>query len=646
RRKKTKCAGERPACRFCQRLGQECVYLAREQHNPRAEKNPGITKLYVECMSPPLIIVRMRRERPTKIVPRTLTERRGSTVTVSPVPPGPEPDDPGGGEPSPDVVDHFVEVYKRDIAFKPLPLFTSASELSAVRLSAWPRHLRFSFFALTMRFSPHPFFRGHDNERAGFFATSAYSDIMPLVLEGCAKLEVVQSLCLLVLHDLKVHKTSRAWSSIGMAARLEISRGWNRRDVAHRPSPRDGAHGESSSCFWCVYILEKSFSAQCSILDRCIAQPRYPDSASLPPITTAPASAPTAVEPTQDNGDRFSGINSSFLQVISIWGDVNSYVHRIRRGKLERPWLPTSRYTELTQAMYEFEDQTALKHLLKNTGFMERTPEDIAQNPEYWRPWILMQITHHATWAVLHHPFIHIVGLRDDKTRRQPPRLFMQGVIDQAQYHSQWVGRLVQACKALDFDIHCPLLGTLVAATATVAWVFRFAPDGAASSKAIECFKSCEGFVKTAAATWPHIEEKAKLLASLRDLSGQTRSDDGNSVITFRPSKLWELLDSSIVPNPVSHSGSGPSSTRESPLPDATLSVTTHILHPVDEARSQPISPATTGNSEGVQGQMVPGGDELCFDEFFSQYLPTEMSWAPEANNGVAWQNQGVEREM
>jgi hypothetical protein len=29
-------------------LGQECIYLAREQHNPRAERNPGVTKRYVK----------------------------------------------------------------------------------------------------------------------------------------------------------------------------------------------------------------------------------------------------------------------------------------------------------------------------------------------------------------------------------------------------------------------------------------------------------------------------------------------------------------------------------------------------------------------------------------------------------------------
>lgn len=299
--------------------------------------------------------------------------------------------------------------------------------------------------------------------------------------------------------------------------------------------------------------------------------------------------------------------------------------------------------------MYEFEHQTALNHLLKNTGFMDRTLEEITENLGYWRPWILMQITHHATSAVLHHPFIHIVGLRDDASRRQPPRLFMQSVIDQAQYHSQWVGRLIQACETLEFDIQCPLLGTLAAATATVAWVFRFAPDASAASKAVECFDVCEEFVRATASSWPHLAEQAALLRALHDVSGQTRGDDGNSVITFRPSNLWEILDSSISPVAVSQSTasseSGPSN-RESPLPDATLSVTTHILHPVDETRSQPVSPATTGNTTASQGQLVPGGDELCLDEFFTQYLPADMSWASEANNSMAWQGSGAGRGL
>ncbi|KAK6227490.1 hypothetical protein QIS74_01045 [Colletotrichum tabaci] len=593
---------------------------------------------------------------------QSLTENRMRGSTASPLAPVPSRDDeaslsngedavvhddasgPQGSffdptaspEPPPDALEHLIRVYRKDIAFKPLPLF-GRSTLRSRLSSPTPRFLRRSFLALTLRFGTHPFFRGKEGECADFYAASAYADLMPLALEGVATVEVVQSLCLLALQDLKVCKPARAWGTIGMAARLEVSRGWNRRELG-QAAQDDAEDDESSRCFWSVYILEKAFSAQCSVLDRCVVQPRYPDSASLslqPPPST------------EGQAGRFDGINSSFLRVISIWGDVTSYNHGVRCSRRERPWLPTSRYTELTQKMYEFEDQTALKHLLKNAAFTDRTPADVSENLEYWRPWVLMQITHHATSAVLNHPFIHISGL-GEASRRQPPRLFMQGVIDQAQYHAQWVGRLVQMCEAAQFDILDPLLGTLVAATATVAWVFRFAPDSSAASKSVACFDICEGFVRKVAASWPHIGQKVKLLESLRGVSGQTRGD-GDSVITFRPSKLWELLDNSIiVPKPSPHSNSTSSesnSRRESPLPDATLSVTTHILHPVDEAaeaaaRSQPVSPAATDDNGTDSAAQARPGDELCFDDFFSQYLPTEMNCAPEAVQvPMAWQN-------
>ncbi|OBR15049.1 C6 transcription factor [Colletotrichum higginsianum IMI 349063] len=599
---------------------------------------------------------------------QSLTENRMRGSTASPLAPVPNRDDeaslgngddaavhndasePQGSffdptaspEPPPDALEHLIRVYRKDIAFKPLPLF-GRSTLRSRLSSPTPRFLRRSFLALTLRFGTHPFFRGKEGECADFYAASAYADLMPLALEGVATVEVVQSLCLLALQDLKVCKPARAWGTIGMAARLEVSRGWNRRELG-QAAQDDSEDDESSRCFWSVYILEKAFSAQCSVLDRCVVQPRYPDSASLslqPPPSTPP---PTS---TEGQAGRFDGINSSFLRVISIWGDVTSYNHGVRCSRRERPWLPTSRYTELTQKMYEFEDQTALKHLLKNAAFTDRTPADVSENLEYWRPWVLMQITHHATSAVLNHPFIHISGL-GEASRRQPPRLFMQGVIDQAQYHAQWVGRLVQMCEAVQFDILDPLLGTLVAATATVAWVFRFAPDSSAASKSVACFDICEGFVRKVAASWPHIGQKVKLLESLRGVSGQTRGD-GDSVITFRPSKLWELLDNSIiVPKPSPHSNitsSESNSRRESPLPDATLSVTTHILHPVDEdaeaaAQSQPVSPATTDNNGTDSAAQARPGDELCFDDFFSQYLPTEMNCAPEAVQvPMAWQN-------
>ncbi|GJC92676.1 C6 transcription factor [Colletotrichum higginsianum] len=581
---------------------------------------------------------------------QSLTENRMRGSTASPLAPVPNRDDEASLGNGDDAAVHNDASEPQGSFFDP----TASHRLQAVA-ALRPLHTPEPALVTDAPFSPPEFPRvdvevrhpsllsGKEGECADFYAASAYADLMPLALEGVATVEVVQSLCLLALQDLKVCKPARAWGTIGMAARLEVSRGWNRRELG-QAAQDDSEDDESSRCFWSVYILEKAFSAQCSVLDRCVVQPRYPDSASLslqPPPSTPP---PTS---TEGQAGRFDGINSSFLRVISIWGDVTSYNHGVRCSRRERPWLPTSRYTELTQKMYEFEDQTALKHLLKNAAFTDRTPADVSENLEYWRPWVLMQITHHATSAVLNHPFIHISGL-GEASRRQPPRLFMQGVIDQAQYHAQWVGRLVQMCEAVQFDILDPLLGTLVAATATVAWVFRFAPDSSAASKSVACFDICEGFVRKVAASWPHIGQKVKLLESLRGVSGQTRGD-GDSVITFRPSKLWELLDNSIiVPRPTPHSNSTSSesnSRRESPLPDATLSVTTHILHPVDEdaeaaAQSQPVSPAATDNNGTDSAAQARPGDELCFDDFFSQYLPTEMNCAPEAVQvPMAWQN-------
>ncbi|KAF2015160.1 hypothetical protein BU24DRAFT_452026 [Aaosphaeria arxii CBS 175.79] len=523
-------------------------------------------------------------------------------------------------EPPSDVLDHFVGVYNTEIAIKPLPLFKIEGLCSRIQMCSQP--LRRSFLALTLQFSSHPFFRGRDVECAELYASSAYADLVPIALEGPTDLDVVQSLCLLVLHDLKVLKTARAWGTIGLAARLEASFSWNRREVV------DGFHStenESSGCFWSVYILEKCFSAQCSILDRCVIQPRYPDNTS-----------PSLLANTKEKIDRVSGITSSFLHAVSIWGDVMSYVHGIRCRKPERPWLPTSRYTELTQQMYVFEDQTALDHLFKNAGFLDQTVDTISENIKYWRPWILMQLTTHATSAVLSHPFIHIAGLRD-MNHRQPPRLFMQSVIDQAQYHARWVSRLAQMCEALRFDVHDPLSGTLVAATATVAWVFRSAPDKAAASKADECFNICESFVKTAAMKWPHMERKVKLLEYLRGVSGQTRGS-GDAVIAFQPSILWELLDNSLLPTTPNKSNSPNPNSNGKASADITLSVTTHILQPLHEGESQSASTATASSVAPT----IPG-DDACFDDFFSQHLFTEMNWSSdlEAQEQISWQTRG-----
>ncbi|CAG9981777.1 unnamed protein product [Clonostachys byssicola] len=429
-------------------------------------------------------------------------------------------------------------------------------------------------------------------------------------------MELVQSLSMLALHDLKALKLARAWNTIGTAARLEAARS------CRGPVKAQGQEmSESSSrCYWSVHILESYFSPQYMLLNQHPFTPKYPRSAECPPpLRTCYESENTDIAQTPDVSD--DGVNSSLLKIVSVWGGVVSYTQGIRWKKLEYPWEPMSRYNQLTQSVYEFEDGTAVKHLFRNTSLSERSPSEIAENLDYWRPWILMQMTHHAASAVLNHPFIHMVALRV-ADRRAPPRLFLQSVIDQALYHSKWVVRFIQICNDVGLDIRDPLIAQLVAATATVLWLFKFAGDTNASARAGEGFETCETYLRDASATWPHITGKSR----------QGGVAEGVTT-TFRPSTFWKLLDPLILENIADDQSGHDSNSRASPMGDATLRITTHILHPVDEHTSTPTSattnrPALTSTDEDEE--------RLCFNDLLSLYASsTDLSWL-QPDNGFS----------
>jgi hypothetical protein len=268
----------------------------------------------------------------------------------------------------------------------------------------------------------------------------------------------------------------------------------------------EAVNDSSSRCYWSVHILEKVFSPRYALLHQCPAVPSYIKSAQ-PPYPLGSSDISGTMDNFQNANELDEGIDSSFLKTVSLWGDVISYLHGIRWKNLEYPWLPISTYTELTQKIYGLEDQSSVKHLFRYAALSGRSSEEMTENLEYWRPWILMQMTHHATSAVLNHPFIHMVALRD-ANRRAPPRLFLQGVIDQALYHSGWIVRFIKIFKDIRFNICDPLIAHLVAATATIPWLFQFAGDTEASTKARECFETCEDYLKDASKIWPHINPK------------------------------------------------------------------------------------------------------------------------------------------
>lgn len=291
--------------------------------------------------------------------------------------------------------------------------------------------------------------------------------------------------------------------AVGAASRL---------DTLSRHCSQDVAKDDRACrAYWSIFLLERLCLTH--IGDTTYSKALgYPESTPLPPpvSTSAPSKDGYSLysEACAEASTNDMGINGYSLCLVTVWGRVRAYLHQLRHGRLEKPWLSESTYTKLGIELFECEAQLTKQHLFINVAPSSRTKAEIEEQRDYWHPWITMQIISHAMQAILNHPFLHLVVLRSQEGR-PASRLFLQQAVDLALYHSGWVCRLVRTCHGM-LEIVDPLVGDVIAATATVPWLFQFAKDPKVSERARLDLAVCLDVLSNMALTWPHISQKVR----------------------------------------------------------------------------------------------------------------------------------------
>ncbi|KAG4283290.1 hypothetical protein FPRO04_13275 [Fusarium proliferatum] len=474
-----------------------------------------------------------------------------------------------------EVLDHLIEIYRVKLHLQPLQLFNIA-ELRDTLNSA-PRYLLYSFLALTVRYSAHDFFSDNRSKAVELYGSSAQQEVAILASQGIPKLEIVQALCLLVLVDVAACKPGRAWMSIGTMSRLEALRKLSQSSF-YESSPVEA----SLRCHWTVALLEQTFMPQerSRIYDD--DEHRYPASAHRPPSLPPTNDGECPPDLFSDDASEDLGVTAYYINVIEMWGHLSSYMHQVRIGKAETAWLPGSMHYILCAELYKHETKLPHSHLLRNVHFTKRMATELQDQREYWIPWLLMQVVTHAITAILHHPFIHLVAMRDRSSGLQA-RSFLQQTVDQALFNSAWVFKLLRLCEELRFEVCDPLVGQLVAVVATIPWLFQRAIDPKVAEKAKGDLEWCKGFLERLSSTWPHIMQKLELLQSLdstADNSSQPPAGKGISIV-FHPALFWALVDPKISQMTPLY---GESSSRPQ---DAIIRISTHYIHPLTETQGR-----------------------------------------------------------
>ncbi|KAM0500860.1 hypothetical protein ACHAP8_004577 [Fusarium lateritium] len=275
-------------------------------------------------------------------------------------------------------------------------------------LNAAPKYLLDSFLALTVRYSTHAFYWDQQARAVEYYSSSAQQTVISLASQGIPRLEVVQSLCMLVLVDIADHtdpkfqacKPGRAWMTIGTLSRLEALRKISQPALIESSPDREASLG----CHWTVFLLEQTFTPLERSSTHDDNEAKYPISAPIPPSLPPVTDGEYPPDLFSDDASEDLGITAYYIKILGIWGHLSSYLHQIRIGKAENAWAPGSMHYILCAQLYEYDSKTPHIHLLRSVHFTKRQSTDLNERREYWIPWVLQQVTSHATTAILNHP--------------------------------------------------------------------------------------------------------------------------------------------------------------------------------------------------------------------------------------------------
>lgn len=99
------------------------------------------------------------------------------------------------------MLQHFVDVYRRDLHLQPLALFCVDDLVDQLVSSA--QFLRWAFLALMLTLSGHAFYSKNEIVARDFYAQSAETAVSKLASEGVSGSEVAQSLCVIALKHIR-----------------------------------------------------------------------------------------------------------------------------------------------------------------------------------------------------------------------------------------------------------------------------------------------------------------------------------------------------------------------------------------------------------------------------------------------------------
>ncbi|KKK18461.1 hypothetical protein P175DRAFT_0428866 [Aspergillus ochraceoroseus IBT 24754] len=508
RRKKSRCPGEKPACSYCERLGQQCVYSQGDGEAPTGD----IAKRLLSVEEKLEELTRSLRPQPNReetqqpAVESNLRQDDLSTV---------------------------AQLFLTCCNYQPLPLFHPEGFLQS--LGGRDPELILAVHAVGLRFGRSP--DGSDlRPYIEECARKSRALVMARVGRGVVELSTLQTLCLLAMFDFTAGDPVQAGLHLNMASYLAQSVSATGEALgALRAADAD----EKRRCLWSIYLLQ-SLQGDGVQTPRLIVGVRTPfNSGSGFSSTYDLTSIPDCAVP---NFKEEYDLVSYTIQLGEVWSLAMGYAASRVEPDAPPPWSPRSDYSIVTYRHMEFDSRVPLKYRYDANRFHEHRLHELNRRREFWGPWLFTQFLYLAIPCLLNHPFLLSRRLRS--FRHTMPQSFIRQSFEAITNNAAWILHLIDLIEHKGFEICDPTLAHCVLIVATIHLQHSFVEDASFREKARRGFTKCVRFLHPLAQRWPHIQNMIDRLNRLREnvSAGDPQASRSRQAWTTNAQLLWELL--------------------------------------------------------------------------------------------------------
>ncbi|KAH8892803.1 hypothetical protein GQ53DRAFT_120445 [Thozetella sp. PMI_491] len=584
RRKKTRCPGEKPVCSFCSRLSQTCSYsdyasTIQQTYGENARKardavicaptetrfgalEEKVDRMFnailhavsaqnatsINALSPgyrergdlsPDIAASPSRELEISADYAIASDISG--CNISPWPPAlvsPRHLSCGPIQSSlpQSVRQEVVKLYIQHCASQPVSLFDTGRLLG--QFDSYSVAIQKMILGTGLRFSQDLIVVDNQERLAVNYIDEARQIIFEDIgnAYGTMHVSLMQGLCLSIFFDLSSGSFQRARLHAGLGMSLYRSTQLRKKPVTMSEVEVE----DQRRCYWCLYHLrcltnidpDPLFSASQH-------RPPFPSSLtvdlkyseSIPPSTSRPG---IGLESHED-----SGIIGYTLQLAELWQTTLNYVTTLSKGG-EAPWTPNSTQFQIAQRIMELESRLCKNHGNAHVRFAEHRAEAVQVDSEYWKPWLSLQFTYHATMCLLHHPFVYFDLVASEPSSSSAA--FLETASDLALLHAKRLIRLVDTLEQKSIQVSDPFLGYCVAIAATVLLCLGEVKDG--DAKTPPRVAKCYNFIIGLAKFWLITRRLAKNLIAAIARTDTREVRDGTTHMISGPDAecMWQIL--------------------------------------------------------------------------------------------------------